>query len=338
MKGSSLPAASPGPRSNRLIGVLKAVLLLLVLGWVGYEIHRRVGDMDLQQRSIDSGWIAACFLLVLLANALVAPLTHQAQRAIGLAVGLRVATVATWGSAAAKYLPGKVGALLGAVLIYRSYGVAALDVVSVVALSAVATFSAASLLLLPAAIDPGLAGIDAGTAQAWAVLGTWAACAIVGLPFIGIRLLQFALRLARRVAGSGIAPSVLRLTAFARLVAITLFQSMLLGAALWCAVAAQTPISATDAYGLIVALLVSSLAGLFAFFAPAGLGVREGLMLVLLAGWSQTAEIAVAVVVLRAFQLAADGLLTVAGTLLWRNRSLAPAGGAAKPEEHELAS
>ena len=34
--------------------------------------------------------------------------------------------------------------------------------------------------------------------------------------------------------------------------------------------------------------------------------------------------------------LVADGLLTVAGTLLWRNRSAPPAGGAAEPEEHEL--
>jgi glycosyltransferase 2 family protein len=324
------PPAHRFPR--RLVALLKAALLLLVLGWVGSEVRRRVGAVDLQQRSIAPGWIAASAVLALLANALVAPLTLQAQHALGVAAGWRAATVAMWGSASAKYLPGKVGALLGAVVIYRSFGVAALDVVGLAALSAVATFAAASLLLLPAALDPRLAGIDAGTPQAWAVLATCAACAVLGLPAIGMRLLQFALRMARRVVGASVAPAVLHPLAFARLVAITLLQTILLGGALWCAVVAQAPIAPWDAYGLTVALLVSGLAGLFAFFAPAGLGVREGLMLALLANWDKTGEIAVAVVLLRAFQVAADGLLTVAGTVMWRQRSMQPARDADGPE------
>ena len=72
--------------------------------------------------------------------------------------------------------------------------------------------------------------------------------------------------------------------AYLRGVAWTAGQCLLMGSAFWLVARSVAPVAGGDWYLFTVSLLVAGIVGFFAFFAPAGIGVREGLLLALLHG------------------------------------------------------
>lgn len=315
------PDAEPlSTRGRRRWPVLaKGALLIIVVAWVAREVDARLGQVSLDGIPIDYRWMSLGALLSLLASALMAPVTFLAQRAVGVNAGFQAALVAAWGSAVAKYVPGKVASLIGAIALYNSFGVPMSKVVLISVVSALATFSALAVVLIPAVSGLYPAFFEPGSWFAWVLWAVWGGCCLVGLPAIGLRLLRVAWGLGARVWRGEVLVSV-SLGAYLQLVLLTALQMVVASLAFWSIVASMASVTVADAYGFGAILLLSGLAGLFAFFAPAGVGVREGLMLTMLAGWGHQAEIALAVVLLRVFQLAADGVLTVAGMMRWRAR------------------
>jgi uncharacterized membrane protein YbhN (UPF0104 family) len=63
----------------------------------------------------------------------------------------------------------------------------------------------------------------------------------------------------------------------------------------------------------MASLQVAGIIGFFAFFAPAGIGVREGLLLALLHGTIPDPALALAVVLLRANQILVEVTLALIG-------------------------
>jgi hypothetical protein len=91
-----------------------------------------------------------------------------------------------------------------------------------------------------------------------------------------------------------------------------------MGSAFWLVARALAPVAGGDWYLFMASLQVAGIVGFFAFFAPAGIGVREGLLLALLHGAMPDPALALAVVLLRANQILVESVLALLGWVVWR--------------------
>lgn len=185
----------------------------------------------------------------------------------------RIWTVSNLG----KYLPGKVWALAGMALLAKQAGIA----------TWAATGSAVVLQLLAigtGAVVAGLTGartLEAAQPGAGAVLGVLVAGAVIG---VGLLLWPpFLRRLLRLAAPNAEAdPPPVRGIIFG--IAANLLAWLGYGLALWLLARGLLPTSGLGLLSAISVFTASYLAGFLALFAPGGIGVREGLFILMLQG------------------------------------------------------
>ncbi|MCX5672753.1 MAG: hypothetical protein NTU94_15660, partial [Planctomycetota bacterium] len=96
------------------------------------------------------------------------------------------------------------------------------------------------------------------------------------------------------------------------------FQWLLIGMAFWLAARSVSDVPLARAPFVISASALAVTIGFVAVFAPAGLGVREGLLLLLLATVLGDATTALVIVSVRFFQVAVESLLAGVGLLILR--------------------
>jgi hypothetical protein len=219
-----------------------------------------------------------------------------------------------------KYLPGNIGQHLGRVAMSLDAGLpkaplaASLVIEILLAIAAAAATAIAALALSPA----GLAAIGAGQRHVLAV----AALLVVGALILGslfVRVLPRWLRKSQVIPGA--LPGAATLTGAFALYVLTLLLS---GAALYAIARTAAPAIDDGVAFATGTFALAWVAGFVAPGAPAGLGVREGVMALLLAPAHGDAAALEIIVALRIATTAGDLLAFLAGLVLQGGRRGVP--------------
>jgi len=292
---------------------VKAALLLLVVCFVGRELLLRIRAVDwaeLQVRPLFVGLAALSYVGTLLFQSL-------AFRTLLLDFGARVPTpvglAVIWISQLGKYVPGKIAVVGGAVVLLGRYGVRAsvstLVCLVIYALILVGGFTMALPLLRSEEVVAFLPipRVVLGLMVCVGALVLWPRV-LVG---IGNRTL-------RRAGRPPILEGIPHATTMLLPVACTLCQFVAAGLVAWCVACAfeSQPVR-------LVPLAVSAASlgwalGMAAVFAPAGVGIREGVYLLVL-GPAMGPEVAALIAVsVRLVQIVVDIAMGLVGLAILR--------------------
>jgi len=254
--GATAYAAREKPAA-RVIGRLLAVALIVLLALRLWQLWRR-DPVDFGR--LDGGVFAAAVVASIAAVSAYGFVWPYILRRLGTPAPFSWITL-FFKSQLGKYLPGSVWQYAGRVGLARNRGVpvqrALTSIVAEIAYSAVAAAAVSSLIL------------------------GWVAAAGVFLGLAALLALGFALR-GRLARLSGKLLPALR--AGPPAVAFYLVVWGLYGLAFWTTARALFAIPASDIPHYIGVFALAWLAGLVAFFAPGGIGVREAVIAALLAG------------------------------------------------------
>jgi uncharacterized membrane protein YbhN (UPF0104 family) len=266
----SRPAATAGGRSRWLT----AAVLAVVAGFFVATLAARWNDVISVNWRLRPGlFVLACVLLAV-SYALVACLWGLA---LGRAAGTRlVAGVRIWFlSNLARYVPGNVWSYVGAVELARREGVARGTTLAVMALTQVLSVGVALLVGLPVLVA------ERARLGRPALLGVAVAAAVAGLAVLFRRRL---LALARR-RRPGFDPAALTPSAGTVVVLVAGYAAYwaVTGLAFAALVASLASLAAADVPLVVAAYAAAYAAGFLALLTPAGLGVREGVLVVALA-------------------------------------------------------
>jgi len=313
-------AVGPPKRNTSRFGgpVVLAVKIALLAGvswFVGAALVRAFGQVD---------WTAVRFRPLLLAGGaallaasilVAAQVTRAIYARLGVALRLGQAVSLYTVPMLGNYLPGRVFGPIGHVAIAGSFGVpgapaaAAVGLLTGLGLLASVVLGFALLLVRPpASLDAGALRIGLGICLAGTLVAVHPR-----VYFGGVNLLLRAFKrppIDARFALAAMGALLGGMAAYA-LIYVAGFAVMATGI---------VSIPASAAPTLVGAICLANAAGFVAIFAPAGLGVREGVLLVLLTPVLGTGTAAVVVVALRLMQTVADVALAGAGLVLMRRR------------------
>lgn len=259
------------------IRVGQGVLLLAVVGFVARAVIRywdELGAADVPSISVQPVLILATaitvwatYLLLILAWRFV--LSGWGER-LELAAAVRIWCLSNLG----RYVPGKVWAVAGMAALAKAAGingwaatasalvmqVIALTTAGVVILATATTLTASGDLNLPLILSAATVG----------VIGTWSLT------------LAPVMRLLERLTGGRFRPQPLRPVAVAAAAGSTLLSWLVYGVALWLLARATIPTATLGIVPAVGSFAAAYVLGLITVFAPGGLGVREGVLFVLL--------------------------------------------------------
>lgn len=266
--------------SDRLVRAARLVIAGLILLFLFLAFRRNWSDLALQPIQWTFRPIPALgsVLLVWVMYAMLIEAWRRMLAGWGQRLGFRDAARIWVLSSLGKYVPGKVWAIAGMALMAREAGVAAwAATASAVILQALAVGSGAAVA--------GLFGAGAIHAERPGLLPwllTGGAMALVGIglllwPPVTRRLLALTGVEAPPTISPGLEALVVGLLA-------NLIAWLGYGTSLWLLALATMPSPALGPQVAIAGFAASYVAGLVALFAPGGLVVREGLLIVLLQG------------------------------------------------------
>jgi hypothetical protein len=253
---------------------------LLIIGLAARSLMRNWTELRSQPLAwhIEPGWLVLSALLVWAMYALLivawrVMLAGWGQRLDGWAAA-RIWTVSSLG----KYLPGKVWAIAGMALMAQRAGIAPWA----------ATGSAVVLQVLAIGTGAAVAGltgrraIEAADPRMGVVLTLLIAGAVAGVALLlWPAFLRRLLRLAAPDAEARGTPPVAGIVVG---IAANLVAWVGYGVALWLLARGLLPTAGLDPALAIAVFTASYLAGFLALFAPGGIGVREGLFILMLQG------------------------------------------------------
>jgi hypothetical protein len=264
---------------HRIIRVLQWLLGLAIVGFAVRSLVRNWDDLRAQplQWSVEPGWILLSAVVVWLMYALLITAWRRMLSAWGRGLDFwsaaRIWTVSSLG----KYLPGKVWAVAGMAVMAQRAGIGA----------GPATGSAVILQVLAIGTGAAVAGLTG-----WGVLRAAYPGAVTGLAVLlaasvgGIGLLlrpalvNRLLRIAAPEAGQ-VTPPV---GAVAFGIVANAVAWMGYGVALWLLARGLLPDVELGLLPATAVFTASYLAGFLALFAPGGIGVREGVFILMLQG------------------------------------------------------
>ena len=269
----------------------------------------RAGELALGRANL--GMLATSMALLLAAYAAQALAWHLLVRAAGGASTLR-ADCARWAlSLLGKYVPGKIFHAIGRVLLYREHSPGPAGASAAIVAELLLTLTAAACVAA-VALAP-----HAGQLP-FAALPIAAAGAVVGLALsFSTAFDRLAGRVAARAMKSSppapIAPR-LRLVPFA----LQAVSYVLLGAGLHVLARAWDMSDVAPLAVAMGALCLSGIVGIVAFIVPAGIGVREGALVWLLAPFGGVTQAAFIAVAARVWLTAGDAVAAAVGGLVLR--------------------
>ncbi len=309
------PMPSSAPRRSRWLTV---AVLAVVTGFFVATLVARWNDVISLKWRLEPRLFAAATVLLALSYGLVAWLWGLAlHRAAGtrLAAGARIWFL----SNLARYVPGNVWSYVGAVELARREGVARRVTLAVMALTQVLSVGVALLAGLPVLLA------ERARLGRPALLGAAVVVVVAGLAALFRRQL---LALARRLLGldpADLAPSpgtvVLLVVGYAVYWAVT-------GLAFATLVAGMYPLAAGDVPLVVAAYAAAYAAGFLALLTPAGLGIREGVLVVALAPVLPAGPALVVALVSRLWMMLVEAAGAAVAHLVARGRAKA---GSAPP-------
>ena len=295
-----------------LIVIFKLTLFAIVLFFVFRALVLRLVDFTLSDIKLAhwfAVWALVCILFgsamsVIVRRLMLAPVWHPPGWAAMCAI--------TWVSLMGKYVPGKFASLAGAVWMLGNYGVP-----RSVGLSVIFMIQGLSVVLgLIIAVPLTLWGpVYQRLPLAWLWCSLFVAIGVVCLhPKVFSTAANFLLRKTHRQplqAMHGIRNYVFPLI-------IMFINQILIGTSLWFLARSVTEVSPIFVPFFISARALASTVGFLAVFAPAGVGVREGILLIVLSPVIGGGYAAIVVVAWRLLLTIVDVVLAGIGLLILR--------------------
>jgi hypothetical protein len=303
---------SPGfrPAAVRLIGW---VLFGIVIWFVGRALIEASHEVDWSTLRPKPRWIFAGACLYAfslgLADIVVRYLYSHLGKNLSAPRGFVLYMVPTLG----RYVPGKMLSLAGHVVIARGYGVdfsiaaAAIALLTVIGLTAAAITGFFFLLVQP----PGI--VDEQLLR-WVLVTGIVLIAAALLPGLWVRLVNVGLRLFRR-APLAVIPGYAVLLRSLLLMSV---HVILITAGYAAMTSGVIGLGLDDLPIFVGAICIANILGFIAVFAPAGIGVREGVLMLLLSPTLGTGSAALFAVTLRLVQVVGDSATAAVGLILLR--------------------
>lgn len=304
----------PRARLTRGLAVgLKLVAASAVLFFVVRALARRFSAVSWAELEVKPVPVALAVGCLAAGTFLAAVAYRRLLASLGRGLSYPATFAAVWVATLAKYVPGKVTGLAGAAWMFRQRGVPAPEALSVVAVVQGLSVVLGLVVAAPLAFwQPVVRRLPV----AWLWCGVLVAAAAVCVhPRVFRAIMNRLLRALKRqelqafpAVGDYVPP-----------VAILLANQVLAGTALWLVARSLGPVSPAWLPFFISASALAITAGLLAIFAPAGLGVREGILLIVLGPVIGGGLAAVAVACLRVLQTLVDAAMAAAGAALLRS-------------------
>jgi uncharacterized membrane protein YbhN (UPF0104 family) len=315
----SAPRKPLSPAAKRGLLVAKLVLFGLVLFFVGRALVSRVGAISWDTIHFLPGAFLLAVLVQFVSMSMGPIVYRQLLKPMGTPPGWVPIFAISWIVRAGKYLPGKVAPAVGTVWMFRREGVSV-----PVATSATLLYQGLSLVIIM---------ITAIPITLWqpvrAILpasGLWflllIPAALAGLhPKVFFPVANFLLGKLRMPA----LKASHRMRDYVAPLAVMGIGQIMAGVTLWLILQSITPVPLRVLPVCICGIALAGGAGMLALFAPAGLGVREGVLLVILDRLVDPSHAAVAVLVSRLLQSLAEILMAGIGVVMLRMTSRARA-------------
>ena len=318
--------ASRSPQQSRakaaLVTLVKWLVFLAVLFFVGRALARQFAAVTWDELHVDLPTLALAAAGVLVAKAMAFVYYGLLLGRFCPFPGWVPMMTSVWVAQIAKYLPGKVGNVIGMVVLLRRHRVPGQAAVSTVIIIDGLSVILGIMVAIPLTLwEPVASRLPMAWLWCLLLLAAGGLCLhprVFGAA--GNRLL--------RAFGYRPFASLPKARDYLAPVVAMLGQFLLLGVGYWLMgrSIAAAPVSALPIF--ICAIVTASIAGFVAFFAPAGLGVQEGLLMVILAPVIGAGSAALIAVVMRLAQTLADVVLALAGYVIWRFQPLPEADDA----------
>ncbi|MFO0964786.1 MAG: lysylphosphatidylglycerol synthase domain-containing protein [Gemmataceae bacterium] len=281
-------------------GVAKALVALVILGFVGRQFYRDLSQPDLALLQIRWTWLALCPALYLAGLGFSAWFWRDVLKRLGYTLGGRDTLRGYYIGHLGKYVPGKAWAMLLRGSLVRHAAPLAPAILS--AFYEVLTTMAAGALV---AIGVFIVVPPEVEAMSWQPLYTGLLLlALLAVPLLPGVFNYLMLRLSRRfpaILGEDL--GALRLTTLVRGLLATACGWLLLGLSVWAMLQAVLPappdLGAETWARITGATALAYVAGFLALVLPSGVGVREYFLLALLGFAGPEPLIAAAVLLLR---------------------------------------
>jgi glycosyltransferase 2 family protein len=292
----------------RIAGIVVGIALF---GTLIVYLWRAVGAGELALERASPGPIFVAVALLIAAYAAQASAWHLLVRAVG---GNQKATVdgGCWAvSLLGKYIPGKVFNAVGRMMLYRgslpgAAGVTAALVVEVLLTLTAAACVALVMLVQVGGVAPTSAVVAAAVMAGGGLVATFSTLFDRAAGWLSARVL--------RTPMPGTIAPMRRIAPFA----LHVVSHLLMGAGLYALILGWHAAVSPPAAAIIGALCLSGIAGVAALFVPAGLGVREGVLVWMLVGFTTPAFAALIAVAARVWLTAGDAIAVAVGAWLVR--------------------
>ncbi|MBW1710877.1 MAG: flippase-like domain-containing protein [Deltaproteobacteria bacterium] len=292
---------------------IKAVLLLVVFWFVGSLLYRSIQQVDWSIMAIRPGLIIFGAVIIITASLAGSWIYRSLYSGLGSNLSWAQAFVLLAVPPLGKYLPGKVLSMAGHAALARSFNIlikvsgSAIILIMGLGLSG-ATLLGLALLLTQAHNRLGEQFLQFGLP----VAALLALMLLLLHPGIYWRVVNLGLRLVKQppLEVNLDLSKMVRLF-FGFIIQLGLYIS---GAAIMVLGIVEIPFSTLPA--IIGVSCLASVAGFLAIFAPAGIGVYEGILLLLLTPVTGAGTAGIIAILMRLAQTAADLSLAVAGVVI----------------------
>jgi uncharacterized membrane protein YbhN (UPF0104 family) len=264
---------------DRRLRALQWVLGLAIVGFAARSLIRNWDQLRAQPLdwSVRPGWILLSAVVVWLMYALLIAAWRRMLAGWGRGLdpwaAARIWTVSSLG----KYLPGKVWAVAGMAVMAQQAGIGA----------GPATGSAVILQMLAIGTGAAVVGLTGWGALRAAYPGAAIGLAVLlsaSIAGIGLLLWPGFVNRVLRIAAPGADPVTPPVAAVAFGILANVAAWVGYGLALWLLARGLLPRAGLDLLPAIAVFTASYLAGFLALFAPGGIGVREGVFILMLQG------------------------------------------------------
>jgi len=286
---------------------IKWAIFLAVLAVVGRAIVIQFHAVSWQQVRFNWSLIALAAALVAAAR-LMAVFNYRHLLAV---FGQRTPPAAwvavAWAPQLGKYVPGKVASVAGAAWVLGVFNVPISVTTAIIFLLTGLSTAVGIVLSLPLTLwQPVLQRLPLGWLWCLALLVAGGVC-------LHPRIFRIIVAAVLKVLRRPMIPTPQKTAHYYRPLASILGQWILLGAAMWAVACSVADQSWRELPFCVSAQAMSAALGFLAFFAPAGLGVREGILLLLLNPTLGPGNAAIVVVAWRLLATLMDALLAAAG-------------------------
>lgn len=298
--------------SKRIKGFIYLLLLTILLYFVGRAIIQQIRNINWDTLKFNYVFLVLAITSDIITKIFVGILYNSLLRRLNAPLPYRIAMSISWLSLLGKYIPGKIAVLGSGMYLLSRYKVRT-EISAIVPVLANGMVVISCLFLSLPLLFSQPAGNIIPFSQVWFFLLLFIGIiAIHPKVFLGLTNLLF--RLIKR-------PSVqtkLTLKQMLSPYCVVLAQCIFSGLTTWCMIKALTIVSVSAIPMVISISVLAGTLGFLAFFSPAGLGVREGVYLLMLSSFIGSEMAVLTAVCLRLLQTTIDVAVGAVGLGLLR--------------------